>query len=779
MAKQSYKMKFELIGNAADGPKVKKTNPNYGDGEIGTGKGGMLYANLSATLKLVENNSRVKFSVTYKVYEDEYGKKKNEDSLQISKDYFWDVSSFTQVEPTSRIQGNMRITTKVSKIKLLTPEKTPKTPVAVDSTLTISSNIERHKEINWLVYQEQPWLPFKDVFFKVDGKGKELEKEGNLSIRGYVYFDIERVETETKEVIYIETASGTPTLEYGRGEEFKVKTTESTDKVETTVKTGADGKVVETTVKTESTNKTGGEQDPIPAVIKPVLGCGYDITSVSPCVSGCKYRVLDLNNLNKYRRIISTDNYNESENHVYQGESFSQYTKDIENKYGLSLSSNIFGATFSTEVNITFTEKTDKKQVSKYAKKDCKFIYNTYRVDEVSKINKLHPFLSETFLKDLDDMNPTEFIKNYGTHVVLGMKVGGRFTYNMRYTENLESTSKSEKIDHTISVGYSSSGKPDTKPSEKKLAAIDYLYSLLTNPDTSANAYGGIASAIKALEGEKSQSSTPTSGGSGNSGWGFSVTATSSNYEQISCTNEDKITEITCHSVGGDPAYVGAVMEDASKLIEWSKTVSANKSFIDFIPDTIIAIEEFIPAGHKLTKALVKEASETYMKDKKLLTAEPEVKEGTIDFNTQGKANTITKNTQDAEVDSKKDKVTGWEVYLQLVSFSDGFIGCTIALGVHEGGLNTGNTFLQNTQEVKFPKGAYSQMVIANETQTYHVKGSVKGKLHDWIDVTEQFQACEFLDTYGENVYIKIDDGGGDLGNVGIKGRLKYKYKAC
>jgi hypothetical protein len=174
---------------------------------------------------------------------------------------------------------------------------------------------------------------------------------------------------------------------------------------------------------------------------------------------------------------------------------------------------------------------------------------------------------------------------------------------------------------------------------------------------------------------------------------------------------------------------------------------------------------------------MVKEAVESHLLDKRLQNAEPVNGEQKLEFNTLGKLNS-KKKQEDEEVDSKNDKLTGWEAYFQLVNFGDGFAGCIINYKVYEGGLNAGKTILENSQEIKLSKGKYAQMVIMNDEPTFHMQGTIRGKRHDWIDVTDLFQDCEFIDTYGDNVEIKIDGSGNDLGNIGIRGTLKIKYKA-
>ena len=731
---KDYRFKFELVGNSDSSTTVKKYNSKLGDGEIGTGSGGYVNAIVSATMRLVENDTKVLFSITYDVKEDNYGKKSGDDCLRMTKDFYYDVSAFTQLASASRIQGNKRITKTIKKITLNSLEK--QVVQSASYSAKISAGSEKHKELqpSW-TGTEKSWLPGKEIYIKIDGKGKELEKEGNLSIRGYVYFTISLLIDEKTEVIYQEEPD-TPKLDYGVGKAFET----------------------------------------LPTVMDATLGCGYDIAGDSPQISSCKYRVLDLDRLNKYKHIVARD-YNKSENQMYEGESINEYTEDINEKYGISASFGIGGFTFSNETNWSFSKSSSKKSTNKYKKYDFKTIYHTYEIDEYRRPEKLLFFLTEKFKKHLNELNPEQFVEHYGTHVVLGMKVGGRLTYNSRFQESILSGSSASSVTTSTKIGYTEGGTPSAGNADVN-TALNNLYAQMSNPNLKPEQLSELAKAASSLQGV--HTNTKTGGNAG--GWNVNVGATTSNTETITFSNTDKSTEITCYSVGGDPALAGSFLMDNTKYDKWAETVKNNQVFMDFIPGSVIPIYEFIPKSrrgenYKLTREMVKEAVESHLLDKRLQNAEPVNGEQKLEFNTLGKLNS-KKKQEDEEVDSQNDKLTGWEAYFQLVNFGDGFAGCIINYKVYEGGLNAGKTILENSQEIKLSKSKYAQMVIMNDEPTYHMQGTIRGKRHDWIDVTEFFQDCEFIDTYGDNVEIKIDGSGNDLGNIGIRGTLKIKYKA-
>ena len=55
----------------------------------------------------------------------------------------------------------------------------------------------------------------------------------------------------------------------------------------------------------------------------------------------------------------------------------------------------------------------------------------------------------------------------------------------------------------------------------------------------------------------------------------------------------------------------------------------------------------------------------------------------------------------------------------------------------------------------------------------YTTEANLTGKHHEWIDVTNYFTDCKFIDTYSSRIYVKLDGSGDDKGNIGVMGRLK------
>lgn len=111
----------------------------------------------------------------------------------------------------------------------------------------------------------------------------------------------------------------------------------------------------------------------------------------------------------------------------------------------------------------------------------------------------------------------------------------------------------------------------------------------------------------------------------------------------------------------------------------------------------------------------------------------------------------------------------------ELVDFENGEVGAAIALNVYEGGLDANRTILQSHLTKVIPLNNCASMAIDTSLthSTFSVEGQLTGKHHEWIDVTDYFTNCKFIDTYGNRVYVKLDGSGDDAGNIGVQGCLK------
>ena len=98
----------------------------------------------------------------------------------------------------------------------------------------------------------------------------------------------------------------------------------------------------------------------------------------------------------------------------------------------------------------------------------------------------------------------------------------------------------------------------------------------------------------------------------------------------------------------------------------------------------------------------------------------------------------------------------------ELVNFENGEVGAAIALNVYEGGLDANRTILQSH---------LTKVIPLNNCAS--VEGQLTGRHHEWIDVTDYFTNCKFIDTYGNRVYVKLNGSGDDAGNIGVQGCLK------
>jgi len=288
------------------------------------------------------------------------------------------------------------------------------------------------------------------------------------------------------------------------------------------------------------------------------------------------------------------------------------------------------------------------------------------------------------------------------------------------------------------------------------------------------------------------------SGSFGGAKVGSSASGSSSysESETTSSLNEARSTEVTIGGIGGDPIILGGMINDGDIAIyqQWYPTINKFPfRFCDFVPGTIVPIYELIPAGHRLTAAMVKQASENYQIEearKKGVIVRVEVARGiskAVNFNTKGSATCLN---GDKEICSSSGKTTHWKVRATLLNLEDGTAACAIALTVYEGGEHANKSILQNRTVHRIPNQGYQAMAIntdwfqqiGNNSNKYgdvwECCGNIVGKNHDWNDVTEKFAACPFFETDSHRVYVRIDGSGDDHDSIGLDGWLNVPYIA-
>lgn len=174
-----------------------------------------------------------------------------------------------------------------------------------------------------------------------------------------------------------------------------------------------------------------------------VLGMSYDATESYLSDIAVRLPVINLSNIEVDRIITSTASG--SNGGFYYGANSEEYVKDIVKKTSVSsgASSSLFGGTLSITNNLN--SKYSYSSQYSFASHDEVFRIKYLRLN--ADISLLKQNLIHTFLEDLNNYSPEQFIKSYGTHVLCDVSIGGRLNIIYRsiiYKEN--STTMKTKI---------------------------------------------------------------------------------------------------------------------------------------------------------------------------------------------------------------------------------------------------------------------------------------------------------------------------------------------
>ena len=737
---QGFVKPFEFLGNVGTA-KVQKFRSYLGDGDIKSGDGGKVLVSVRANLSLYTPNT-VRLRLRYDVWESSYNQnasKGKADRLYFEAYQDFNLSQFINESQTIYNKTTGNITTKVTSSSLsLTPYSEA---YYIDYYKTKD---ERHGwypiDVNSYPAQNirQSWIPVGEIRVKIDDGGSELNKAGNIGIRGMIYFTVKRTDV--------------------------IQTTEVTDDVSSVT----------------PSNRTTGSGSTLGSIennVRSVLGHGYDICDQYANNKSCRNAVLDLDALNQYRRIL-LDNNRDTYVVTNSGEGVEEYTKNIEKKLSISASGSLFGASFASETKTSFKEDTYKKDGYKMLTQRDVFTYKTYKIDGYAAAKKqLSSFVTKNFLSDLNTMNADQFVKTYGTHVLLGMALGARFNYNYSYRESVTKLSTASSFETSASISYSADGKVNKPKKEEKKSQAEEIYEKMMSAETLdpklLEQYIKFKESVKSGSAPKENSNgttTPAKGGNG-----FAISTSYSESTSVSAFNETKSSEITANGGGGSIVALNKAINDLTYYNAWVDTIESNDFvFADFVKGTIIPIYEFVPVGYKLSAEKVKEASEKYQISCGIKGVKRDKATLYKDFNSQGKNNS-TNIHDDNEVSSQSGKGLGWRFNAELINFENGEVGAAIALNVYEGGLDANRTVLQSHLTKIIPLGNCDSMAIDTSlTHTkYTTEANLTGKHHEWIDVTNYFTNCKFIDTYSSRIYVKLDGSGDDKGNIGVKGCLK------
>lgn len=758
---------FEFLGNKGNAI-VKKYNSIYGDGDIHTGDGGKVIVSALANLSQV-SSTIIRLTLTYRVWESSYFSKRgrNTDCLLFTATKDINVSRFCTTTVTYK--GNDKITT-VTSVQLGACAEAFYTdyyntkdsrhgwyPIDPKSKLDASWYGTAVAPSN----RAQSWLPLTSnagqLLVKIDGSGSELTNVGNIGIKGALYIPL---------II------------------------KSTDTIVTTVDDQVNSVV--------TTNKSYGTCPVLSNIsdnVYDALGHGYDMCLGSyACGDDCKDPVMDLDALNAYKRINESKNV-KSEFISNEGKTFEEYTSDITKKLEIKASASAFGATLNHQTTITSKSETSKTRTCAFKTVRDSLRGKKYQIEGATDFNTMASFLSKNFLNDLNRVSAEKLVEQYGTHVLMGVFMGGRVDYNYMYDRSASKETNSSSISSSTSFSWSAKGIPTQAPKEKGKSYEDELkQKILNSSDAKTIEQFRLALADSQKNGSQKTEAKKDGTGDAPKGTGGSVSVLNEESRNSSSTIETENTRFELTVVGGDTRKAKALQKDPSSeaaFDSWADTLDMKNDpiFSDFVPGTICPLYELIPAGYKLTAEAVKNAIKEYYRKNGTTFADPKHGIMTVPFcEYRGKDDCINYDKanggkNDGEISTQKGKRTDWQIRVQPVNFEDGSFIFALTLTVYEGGQGAGRSIIQLRKQVPVKRNyIYQAADIPTIKGVNHIaddaSGSVVGSCHDYIDITDSIrkQGCQFIDTDSERVFVRIDGSGDDYGNIGVKCKLKVPF---
>ncbi len=742
---------FDFKGNI-NGVTVRKANPNLGDGDVWSGK---KEVQVDGIIKIANNTATV--DINYTIWEDDFGPNKpKSDKLILTGRLSQNLDSlFGGLAPTTTTDAHK--TTKVTKSwKLMTNTANASYRGWYKKSGYGYRYIDYDDYPDYNNQNKKEWLPLDLIRVKIDGEGSELNGRGNLGIQGrvIVYFELTTVTTYTYKTIQANTlASGNLIKGYN------------------------------------------SVMAAIPNNVKTVLGRGYDIKGRYADTSSVKLPVIDLDKANANKLIMESNNGN-MDGRSFKGESKEELSTSYESELNVSVSAHGFGATFSNETKKTVKKETSFSQGRKYVSLSKVLKNKIYKVETTPYTAGVASLLTEQFLNDLNTKTADQIVKDYGTHVMLGMVIGARLTYSMSYVKSIEKLSTSQSFSNTTSIGYNKSltsglvdkekeqNKKEGKNTSEKSSA-ELASELLKNKDISAEKIKQVNELLK-LTKNNSQPATNNTDKSNASkkadavgSIGGNVTVGIEINTSESSTYENESMEDSCTIVGGNKALENRICGDLNNINNWMDSLNSNNTndWADFETGTLYPIYEFVPAGKKVTASALKEAWEKYLDGQ---NAEKECGRTEIRkaFSCQGSNSTVHRlNDCDREVSTGDGKETAWKLYLEPVNLDGGDVAVAVQLTVGESGMNANRTLLRLHEVVTMPKSNLPRIAIDSSKVTeksYEVEGSVFKSCHGFFDITYLVKDCPFLDTKSNTVQISIDDSGSnDSTHIRVRGTFK------
>ena len=724
---------FHFTGPASSANVAKATS--RGDGEIDSTKGHKTLGELHASLTKVSDRY-ARLAVTYYVWEDtfESTSKSKADKLYFTASEDIDLGKYYHSLKKDDIQESTTWDFS-SKPQPAVYKDYYKNENHKWNTVVLSSYPSANKT--------QYWIPASSLRFKVDDSGNELKKQGNIGVRGEISFTIC---VRTKRTQFVE--ENTDTCGFSQVSSM-----------------------------TRGSNEVISKIDP---KVNTVLGRGYDITGDYASPVEVKRSIFDLKLLNQYNRIEVSNNSGIWANH-FDGKNSKEVSTSYEKEIGAKASVSLYGVTFKNETKKSYKDENYEKSSCRTVETKVFLRKQMYRIEDYDNLKYLYPFLSANFQRDLAQESPERIIALYGTHVIMGMDMGGRLDYAMSYLQSISKESHAETFSTTSSISYNKT----PSGAEKKDGTLEGKAQPASQASKAATAMMNITGGnfehcefyniyVAGSDTKKTGDSKGSSGNSNSSGAEFGAEFEFS-YKTSSSKDvneENESTRIVLSGVGGDESYLMEYINGKTTYCEkWAASLTDSNKWVwcNYPKNTLIPIYKIIP--NKAKAQLIKNAWEAYLKDKgSSITPLGETK---LTLNTEmaGTRNECIKLRGDWDVSTSSGKLSQFQITFTPVNIDGGKVALAVRYKVSERYMEGGkDTLLQLSKTIEMPSSSYYNYAVSPYVRPYDSKIlSYTGKVHGWIDITEQLEDCPYVDTTSGRVLVKIDGSGDDYDNMKIR----------
>lgn len=628
-------VEFSFLGNTA-GFKVRKTDPNYGDGLITTGKGGYIYVQVTANWTKI-SQTKYQLHVWYRVYEDGYRKSKSSESLEFDAYQTIDFSSHYPVNNTSKVTESWQFT--------------------LDSECAESACyadwFKGGDKKRWGWYpidvkdyptynRERTWFPAAEIRIKMADSGNDLLDAGNIGVKGIAYLRITAVKT-------IKTKMEETTLSFNSG--------------------GSAGIGL-----ADSVLNLNNEYD-----LKEVLGYGYDMCSEYAVKEYLKAPVLNLDRLNNDRHILKSTPMKANQFKL-ETSGYDEYTKEMSSSLKVEAKGSLFGVTFSNTTETTSSTKKTEKNVYKLVTAYWTHQNALYKIDETNPA-MLRPYVTDNFKRDLarlcrfygttDWAEELEFfMEKYGTHVITGMVTGGRVDLNMSYKQTTTNVSEASSFSTVSSIGYSESGQLKKPEGAGGKASLDIKeIEKLLDADGFEDLRKEVKKLLEKAKGTGAGASKGDKSGSAPTVGNYADVSVAWNMKEVleRATNEE-INNFALIMRGGN-LMVNPFTDDNTSFDKWRNTLDQKYSvWCDYVPGRIIPLYKFAPDNNSMK--ILEKAWTTYCENHGITCAVLEHRILSGPQTITGDTTCVKSLGNDANVYTSNEWPTGWKLNMNLVNIS-------------------------------------------------------------------------------------------------------------